>query len=453
MNEKKFGYVCILILLVISSSSLLLTSVFSDKYRLSIELEYKDEVPYGITLIGADKVWNKTRGSPEIVVAVLDTGLDDSHSDLEYVLWNNSDEKQDNSIDDDNNGYIDDCHGWDFIQNNTDHFNFSLYEGSQYETSLTNHGTHVTGTIAARLNNYGVVGVAPNVTIMTLRVVNKDNENPDIIVAEAIRYAADNGAHIISMSIGIYFPEEITNSTSYQLVENALEYAFGKGILIVASAGNDHSIVSQPANNDYVIAVGAIDGAKNIPSYSNKGPELEFVAPGVGVYSTIPYNIYGYSSGTSMAAPHVSGALALMISYDPTLNNTEVRSILQQTAVDLGDPGRDEAYGFGMINVTHAFEIIEEMNHTNSTSSEVTSFSSTITSLTTSETTTISSNTMDTSPTTSESITTSIITSETTGISLSTSETTPMVVSLFSMLVILAFSKKIVNQRRRKENL
>ncbi len=431
--------------LVISYFSLSLTNEISNKHSLAIKFDYTDELPYGITLIGADKVWNRTRGSPEIVVAVLDTGLDANHPDLENILWNNSGETPDNNIDDDKNGYIDDCHGWDFVQNNNDPFSFSLYGSS---TSLINHGTHVTGTIAARLNNYGVVGVAPNVTIMTLRVVNENNLNPDITVAEAIRYAADNGAHIISMSIGIY-DEELTNATSYQIVEGALEYAFKKEVLIVASAGNDHSIVSRPANNHHVIAVGAIDAAKNIQSYSNQGPEVEFVAPGASVNSTIPGGNYKLSSGTSMAAPHVSGTLALMLSYDQALNNTEARSILQQTVEDLGGEGRDNIFGFGMINVTHAIEIIEEMN-TNSTSTIVPSSSST-----TSETTTISSttsNTIETSPTTSESITTSRATLETTNTSLMTSKTTSMDGFLFFIFALGLFLGVVFRHLRKKSN-
>ncbi len=432
------SYISILLLLSViffkinfSSSNLVGSELIGDNPNLFVNVEYTDEIPYGITLIGANTVWNRTGGSPEIIVAVLDTGLDANHPDLENVLWNNTDEKTNNGIDDDNNSYIDDCHGWDFVRNNNDPFNFSIY-GT--DSRLINHGTHVTGTIAARLNNYGLAGVAPNVSIMTLRVVNENDLNPDVLVAEAIRYATDNGAHIISMSIGIY-DEEITNSTSYQLVEDALEHAFSMGVLIVAAAGNDYpDSVARPANNSCVIAVGAINSAKEIASFSCQGPEVEVVAPGVNVNSTIPNNNYGYSSGTSMATPHISGALALMLSYDPTLNNTGARMILQQTAEDLYTPDRDDVYGFGLINLTHAIEAIDEM-HSNSTSTEPITSEITTTSLSTSNTTTTHSSL-----------------SETTNTSYATSKTTTMDGFSFYFVVFFTLPLSVVYQHRRKRN-
>jgi len=200
------------------------------------------------------------------------------------------------------------------------------------------------GTIAAQINSYGVVGVAPNVTIMPLRILTKNNRNPDYVVAEAIRYAADNGAHIISLSINI-IDEEITNTTSYALVEEAIDYAyFTKGVLLVAAAGNDGvNSIGRPANNENVIAVGAVDGSKEKTWFSNYGNGLELVAPGYQVYSTgivdgsHPIPFYE-ASGTSMATPHVAGALALLLSYNSTLNNIKAREILQQTAEDYIQP-------------------------------------------------------------------------------------------------------------------
>ena len=216
-DKKKLFYVSFISFLTIlylilfrlnfSSSNFVGSWLISDNPNLFMNEKYTDEKPYGITLIGADKVWNRTGGSSEIIIAVLDTGLDANHSDLENVLWNNTNEIPNNGIDDDNNDYIDDCHGWDFVSNNNDPFNLSIY-GTRDD--LKNHGTHVTGTIAARLNNDGLVGVAPNVSVMTLRVVNEDNLNPDIIVAEAIRYATNNGAHIISISPSALFNKSST---------------------------------------------------------------------------------------------------------------------------------------------------------------------------------------------------------------------------------------------------
>ncbi|MFX1283437.1 MAG: S8 family serine peptidase [Promethearchaeota archaeon] len=431
------------------SSNSLGSELISDNPNLFISEEYTDNVPDGILLIGADNVWNRTAGSPEIIVAVLDTGLDATHSDLVNALWNNTDEIPNNGIDDDDNNYIDDCHGWDFVRNNNDPFNLSIYDNSKYKSSLKRHGTHVTGTIAARLNNFGVVGVAPNVSIMTLRVVNESDWNPDILVAEAIRYATNNGAQIISMSIGIY-NEEITNSTSYQLVEDALQYAFSMGVHIVASAGNDYPApVIRPANNDYVIAVGAIDSMKKIASFSCQGPEVEVVAPGVNVYSTVPGDNFGSSSGTSMAVPHVSGALALMISYDPSLTNTEARMILQQTAEDLGTSGRDDVYGFGLINLTRAIETIAAMKYT-STSTESTTLSST-----NSETTPIFSSTSATIPSSTTTLETKTMynsSSKTTNSSQINSKTTAIDGFLFYLFVLLVLPLTRLYQHRRERN-
>ncbi|PWI48564.1 hypothetical protein CEE45_05850 [Candidatus Heimdallarchaeota archaeon B3_Heim] len=339
-----------MLILGITFGGLWISGISKHDNYLSVN-DYSDDLPYGIRLIGADKVWHITQGSPEVVVAVLDTGLNTSHLDLQNILWNNPGEDPNNGIDDDSNGYIDDSHGWDFVHQNNDPF--SLLEA---EPSLQNHGTHVVGTIAAQMNNYGVIGVAPDVSIMPLRVVNESDLNPDIIVAEAINYATANGADIISMSIGIY-DEEITNATSYQLVESALARAYAENVLIVAAAGNWNEVNPiRPANDNHVIAVGAISETKDLADFSNHGAEI--VAPGVLVKSTIPYNGFGTSSGTSMATPHVSGALALLKSFNQSLTNNDLRELIRDSAVDLGDPGYDGDFGYGLINVTKAMEII-----------------------------------------------------------------------------------------------
>jgi subtilisin family serine protease len=349
--------------------------------------DFSDDLPYGIRLIGADKVWHITQGSPEIVVAVLDTGL------------NTSDEIPGNGIDDDLNGYIDDIHGWDFVHQNNDPF--SLLESDPFSSSLENHGTHVTGTIVAQMNDYGLVGVAPDVSIMPLRVVNESDRNPDIFVAEAIEYATANGADIISMSISISSEYgEITNATSYQLVENALAQAYSENVLIVAAAGNQNGApLAQPANDIHVIAVGAVSHTKLIAAFSNHGAEV--VAPGVSVNSTVPNEGFRESSGTSMATPHVSGALALLKSFNQTLTNDELRGLLQDSAEDLGVAGYDSVYGYGLINVTKAMEFLSGEPITLPVSSSETttedSTSLTTTATTTTTTTTTSSTLSDTS--------------------------------------------------------
>jgi subtilisin family serine protease len=362
----------------------LLTFIHSFEINGVIANSYSDTIPYGIDLVEADKVWSQTHGSTEVIVAVLDSGFNLDHPDLQDVFWNNSDEIPDNGIDDDGNQYVDDYCGWDFINQNN---NVSYYTDVGF--SLKAHGTHVTGTIAAQMNNYGIVGMAPNITIMPLRILNKNDRNPDTVVAEAIRYAADNGARIISMSINI-IDEEITNDTSYALVEEAIEYAYyTKGALLVAAAGNDgKNTIGRPANNESVIAVGAIDESKEKTWFSNYGTGLEVVAPGSQVNSTgvidgshpIPFYV---ASGTSMATPHVAGALALLLSYNSTLTNTEARTILRQTAEDLASPGWDSLYGFGLINVSRAIGSFNQLeSNTSNPTDPFTSTSTTPTSFT-----------------------------------------------------------------------
>ena len=352
-----------LLLLALSSTSWLSGHTISNSVYTTAN--YLDEIPYGISLIGADEVWNITQGSSDVIVAVLDTGVNTSHYDLENVLWNNLDEIPNNGDDDDSNGYVDDTTGWDFIHQNNDPL--SLLNTSW--EALKFHGTHVTGTIVAQLNDIGIAGVAPNVSIMPLRVISEENRNPDIVVAEAIRYATDNGANIISMSLGIY-EEEITNDTSYELVEDALQYAYSHNVLIVASSGNDGSSTpGRPANNEHVIAVGAIDSNKNLYSHSNLGSEV--MAPGVDIKSTIPYNDFRLATGTSMAAPHVAGALALILSYNSSISNIEARMLLQNTTTDLGSSGEDSTFGHGLINLTKTFQHLSALPPDTQTTSNI----------------------------------------------------------------------------------
>ncbi|MHA2388138.1 MAG: S8 family serine peptidase [Candidatus Hodarchaeales archaeon] len=395
VNQK---FIVFLLILGITFGGLWISGISNHDDVLFVS-DFSDNLPYGIRMIGADKAWYITSGSPEVVVAVLDTGLNTSHTDLQDILWTNEEEIPDNDIDDDLNGYIDDTNGWDFVHQNNDPF--SLLDTPS--ASLRNHGTHVTGTIVAQMNDYGLVGVAPDVSIMPLRVVNENDRNMDIVVAEAIEYATANGADIISMSISISAEYgEITNSTSYQLVENALAQAYSQNVLIVAAAGNSNEAEPvQPANDSHVIAVGAITSEKDLATFSNHGAEV--VAPGKDINSTIPNEGFSSSSGTSMATPHVSGALALLKSYNLNATNDELRDLLQVSAVDLGVLGYDGDFGYGLINVTKAMELLSGQTitipvTTSSGSSEIASSSPT--SSTTTLTTFPDSSMDDTSETT-----------------------------------------------------
>lgn len=284
---------------------------------------------WGEDLVKAPESWARGYTGQGVTVAVIDSGVDINHPDLVNNIWRNTREIPNNGIDDDGNGYIDDVYGWNFGvgQNNN-----NVLPGTPYNY----HGTHVAGTIAASRNDFGVTGVAPNAKIMAIRLGDVDSTgsfvNPGNL-ATAIRYAVDNGARVINLSL------EWSNSAE---LRDALAYASSRNVVVVSSAGN-YSIDSpgNPAQYaiDYGIAVGAVDVQQKIASFSNlasSDSRMQYVvAPGVKVFSTLPGNQYGYLNGTSMAAPHVAGVVALMLSANPSLTSTQVRQILTSTATRL----------------------------------------------------------------------------------------------------------------------
>ena len=276
---------------------------------------------WGLDLVNAPEVWAKGYTGQGIVVAVVDTGVDYNHSDLNANIWRNSDEIAGNGKDDDGNGYIDDIRGWDFVNLDND------------PMDLNEHGTHVAGTIAAENNGFGVTGVAYNAKIMPVRVLDANGSGSESDVALGIRYAADNGANVINLSLG----GDYDSGT-----EAAIEYATAKGSVVVMAAGNDGG--SQPIYparhaTRWGIAVGAVDDSKTMASFSNRAGDTKLdyvVAPGVDVYSTAPNNSYQYLSGTSMATPHVAGVVALLLSAKKSLTPAQVENILTTTATPTG---------------------------------------------------------------------------------------------------------------------
>jgi subtilisin family serine protease len=199
------------------------------------------------------------------------------------------------------------------------------------------HGTHVAGTIAAENNGFGVTGVAYSAKIMPVKVLGGDGSGSYDAIASGIRYAANNGAQVINLSLG--------GSASSSLIADAVRYALGKGSVVVMAAGNEgRSQPSFPANlaRTSGIAVGAIDRSDRLASFSNRaGRQINdyLVAPGVSIRSTTPNNTYSTFSGTSMATPHVSGVVALLLSANPNLKPAEVETILVQTANSSGVRG------------------------------------------------------------------------------------------------------------------
>lgn len=283
---------------------------------------------YGPAQMGAHAAWSTVGyGSTDIVVAVLDTGIRATHEDLAA-------------------NYIG---GYDYVNNDNN------------PNDDCGHGTHVSGTVAAVTNNgKGVAGVSqasiihhkvlgPTGGFLSLQCSGSSSD-----INAAIMDAADQGADIISMSLGGGGYSNAGNS--------AVNYAYNKGVLVVAASGNDSSNngVNYPAAYPNAIAVGALTSSKARASYSNGGPELEIAAGGSSVWSTYNGNDADYDSlsGTSMATPHVAGALALALSCDPSISHTALRNLMQTTAEDLGASGFDNIYGHGLLRID---QIVNQM--------------------------------------------------------------------------------------------
>ncbi|MBW4470161.1 MAG: S8 family serine peptidase [Stenomitos rutilans HA7619-LM2] len=270
--------------------------------------------------VNAPTAWAQGYTGQGIVVAVVDTGVDITHPDLKDNIWTNAKEISGNGIDDDKNGFVDDINGWDFV----DRDNTPL--------DLTGHGTHVAGTIAAARNDIGVTGVAYNAKIMPVRVIGSDGGS-DLNIAAGIRYAAENGANVINLSLG---------GSASTAIADAVQYASQKGALVVMASGNDggNQPVS-PANlaTQWGLAVGATDINQQVATFSDRAGAIPLhyvVAPGVNVVSTTPNNTYQSYSGTSMAAPHVSGVAALVLNANPKLTPTQITSLLTADATVQG---------------------------------------------------------------------------------------------------------------------
>ncbi len=298
-----------------------ITTVPNDTYYTSYQ--------WNMTHIGLETAWDTTTGSSSITIAIVDSGVDSTHPDLSSKV----------------------IAGYDFVNEDSDP---SDDEG---------HGTHVAGIAAAATNNNeGVAGVSWGSKIMSVKVLDSDGYGSYLHIASGIRWAADNGADIINLSLGGASPSFI--------LEDAVNYAHSAGCLLLAAAGNEAGPVLYPAGyDDYVVAVGAVGDQDEHASYSNTGPQLDVAAPGGNptdssdsdpnhwIASTY-WQGSGYSyvmiSGTSQACPHVAGLAALVWSVNPTLTNDEVQSIIEATAVDLGSPGWDDTFGWGRIDAAAA---------------------------------------------------------------------------------------------------
>ena len=290
----------------------------------------------------APEAWNLRTKSPDITVAIIDSGIQLDHPDLTNNIWINSDEIFGNGFDDDGNGYVDDASGWNFPASSPYPF-------------PDEHGTHVAGIIGAEGNNgIGVTGVSWDVQLMPLDVFNGSKGASDADIVNAIYYAANNGADVINMSLGsTYYNANLSGFKryepySYSLYYDALTYAVSQGITVVIAAGNDDlnndTHLSVPAafseEIDGVISVASLSNSGDLSWYTNYGSSVTIAAPGgnadgsvVGeIISTVPYSDYYGLSGTSMASPIVAGAAALIKAENKDLSPADVEDILTGSA-------------------------------------------------------------------------------------------------------------------------
>lgn len=266
-----------------------------------------------------------------VVVAVIDSGVDFSHPDLAHARWVNPSEDcggASTGVDDDTNGYIDDCHGWDFGDE----------DSTPYSASNDEHGTHVAGIIAARVDNgIGISGIAPDVRIMDLKVSDSAGAISSSAIARAIRYAADNGADVANLSLGT---NPGASLASVAAIADAVEYAGTKGLLLVAAAGNSSVSLDRspvyPASfdADHLLTVGASTSSDTRASFSNTGSAIELFAPGDLILSTIPGGDVVFMSGTSQASPIAAATAALMLQRQ---SGASPSSLIDQMVL-AGDP-------------------------------------------------------------------------------------------------------------------
>lgn len=290
-----------------------------DDSKVSISSSFSNKtpqvIPYGVSEIEADKAQMITIGSL-IKIAILDTGVSLSHPDLKSNIRTGINILNNKKTPNDDNG----------------------------------HGSHVAGIISALNNSIGVLGVAPNASIYPVKVLDSTGNGNVSNIIKGIEWCINNDIQVINLSMG--------TSVDNQALHDAVIQAYNKGIVMVAASGNSPiDPVTYPASYKEVLSVSAIDSYKNIADFCTKG-KVDLCAPGVDIYSTYMGNSYATLSGTSMAAPYVSGTIALLLSQpskcdlnkDGKITADEVFQRLENTSIDLGQTGYDSTYGYGMVN-------------------------------------------------------------------------------------------------------
>lgn len=319
---------------------------------------------WNLAKVSAFGAWDISEGNEEIIIAVIDTGVDYFHPDLVGSIWSNHaedlnqngvfDSEDINGIDDDNNGFIDDVIGWDFT--NRAGFPFDTLGGDYLNWDNDPfdehfHGTFVSGIIGASVNNgIGIAGVVPNTKIMILRAFDTNGTGDEDDVASAVIYAVNMGANIINMSFG---DDKFSN-----VLKDVLQYAYDNGVVLVGSSGNSGSEEPHyPSGYDFVISVGNSNQNDVVSSSSNFGSTIDLTAPGTGIISTDLNGGYRTAGGTSASAPHISGASALLLSINNALSNEQIKQILKSTSNDIDASGWDIKSGAGRLNIEKALQI------------------------------------------------------------------------------------------------
>jgi len=318
-----------------------------------------DPGQWDVEAIGAAGLTPPAAEQP-IVVAVIDTGLDYFHPDLDPAsVWRNPSEIA-NGEDDDDNGYVDDLIGWNFIDGNNNPWDYA------------GHGTHVAGVIAASAGNgVGIAGLNPQVQIMPLKILNFVGRGRSVAMAEAVYYAVNHGAHIINLSLGSENLSEVERM--------AISWAYDQGVGTVVAAGNSGVSTDTfgPAGTETALTVAALDRDLKRAAFSNWGKAIDLAAPGVDILSLrarhtdfalvagqVDYsagqgyvgddNAYYLATGTSFAAPLVTGVATLLLARDPGLSAEKLFTLLRETATDIEQPGLDQLTGYGLVNAEAA---------------------------------------------------------------------------------------------------
>ncbi len=359
--------------LIIFFSNLPEIENITENYEYKIESDqtfvndplYKDQ--WYLKTINADKAWNLASGK-DVLIGVVDTGIDFYHPDLKNRLWINNKEDLNrngkfepwsdtllidgvfgdlNGIDDDGNGYIDDIIGFDFVNQ----YNNNLGDWSEFDPvpfDEHGHGTLVSGLIVAEQNNnFGITGLAYNSRLVTLRAFDFSGNGQSDNIASAIVYAALNKIKIINLSFGENFYSPI--------LHDAIIFAKTMGCVVVASSGNNGwDRPHFPSDYEEVISVGSSNANNRRDQLSNYGNRLDLLAPGTNIITTSINADFRQVSGTSMAAPLVSASAALLIELNPDLNPDEIKGILKSTATDIYTIGWDRESGSGILNVSNA---------------------------------------------------------------------------------------------------